>query len=266
MRALAGASALVLLLACAARAAAPFPPDSPPDRTLLDDTTNVPLIEADVKPLKGSGWVRQSASLLYYDAGGNLALELPLRTEDDGSGTVRERLGGAAPNGRFAWTLERTTAWNADRSKALSKSSALRFFGDDGKELWQLPNAGSPEKGEPVSFSANGETLLVAARSPSGWTVSIKSYLGATIMDVGPLPQLQLMTITPSGKYAMIRWTVPDQSATNTFVEVATKRRQDIPSSRFSWTTPRVDDDGKVYAGKRLVFDFGAAPAPKPAP
>ncbi len=273
----AGTAAVVLALAAlssTARAGAPLPPPlhetpEPADRTLLNDTTHVPLIEADVKPLKSAGWLRQTSSLLFYDRGGNLASEIPLRTEDDGLSTVREKLGGAAPNGRFAWTLERATTWNADRSKVLSSRRLLRVYGDEGKALWESSEADTPEKGDPVAFSGDGETLLVSLRGKAGWTVSIRNYLGATLLDVGPLAHLQLMRITPSGKYAMIRWVVPDQSATTTFVQIVSRTRHDMPSSDFSWTTPRVDDDGKVYAGKRLVFDF-AAPAPaapvKPAP
>lgn len=269
MRTPAVLAAAFLCLSLSARAAVPIPPLRPDDtdnadNTLLNDTTNLPLIEADVKPLKGSGWLRQSASLLYYDSAGDLANEIPLSKEDDGSGVVRDRLGGAAPNGRFAWTLERSTTWNAGRTKKLASKRLLRVYGDDGKELWEAPDADVPEEGDPVRFSQDGTTLLVALHEAGGWTVSARNYLGTTLMDAGPLPQLKVMTLTPGGKYAMIRWLVPDQSATHTFLDLAAKARRDIPSSEFSWTVARVDDDGKVYAGKRLVFDF-AAPAAKPA-
>lgn len=262
-------AAALLLLAVSSWA---VQPDDKPDRALIDDSHR--LIPADVKGRgRPAGWVRQSASLLYYDETGALANEIPLRTDEESSGAkvhVREMLGGASGNGRFGWTFERTTTWNADRTKASSSRRLLRFYGSSGKELWSTADADLPENGEPLAFSSDGEKVLVSLRDARGWTVAAKSYMGSTLVDAGPLPRLQLMTLTPNGAYAMIRWIVPDESATHTFIEIATKTRQDVPSSQLTLGLARITEDGKVYSGKRFVFDFAAmpkkdAPAGQPA-
>jgi hypothetical protein len=262
-------AAAVLLwagLACAAGPDdAPLPgrPPERPETTLLDDTTSVPLIPADRKPAKGStGWMRQSASLLFFDETASLANEIPLRTDEEQAGgrvIVREMLGGASANRRFGWTLERSTVWNASRTKALSSRRLLRVFGSAGKELWSSTEADLPETGEPLVFSDDGETLMVALHLDSGWIASVKNYLGSTLVEVGAVPRLQAMALTRNGRYAMVRWLVPEKSATHTFVEVATKKRREVPSSELNLGVARITDDGKVYSGKRLVLDFSAA-------
>lgn len=226
------------------------------------------IVPPDVAPAHAAGWLRQSSSLLYYDETGALANEIGLRSDEESSGTrvnVHEILGGAAPNGRFAWTLDRTTTWSMDRSRVLASRRLLRFFGTNGKMLWSTSEGDVPENGEPIVFSADGETVLAALHPDAGWIVAAKGYLGGTIMDVGPVPRLQLMTLTSNGKYAMVRWLVPDQSATHTFLELPTKTRQDVPSAELFMGLARITEDGKVLSGKKFVFDFAAVPKPAPA-
>jgi hypothetical protein len=234
------------------------------EKDLVNDTgTAPPLIPPDVRPSHAAGWVRQTASLLFFDEAGNLSNEIGLRTDEESSGTrinVHEIRGAASKNGRFAWVLDRTTTWNMSRSKILESRRLLRFYGSTGKELWSSSEADVPENGEPILFSANGETVLVSLRNDRGWTAAVKSYLGSTLIDVGPMPRLQLMTLTENGQYAMVRWLVPDQSATHTFLEIPTKTRHDLPSADLFMGLARITEDGKVYSGKRFVFDFTAIP------
>lgn len=229
---------------------------------LYNDTKSAqpPVSASGIHP---HGWFVGGSSLLYYDEKGDLATELPLVNDEESSGTrvnTHGIIGGASPNARFGWTLERTTTWNQDRTKVYASRRLLRVFGSEGKELWSSSEADAPENGEPVTFSSDGTVLLVALRGDKGWTAQVKGWAGNTIIEVGPVPRLQLMTLTRNGKYAMVRWTVPDQSATHTFIEVPTKTRQDVPSSELYLGLAKITEDGKVYSGKRFVFDFTAIP------
>lgn len=211
-----------------------------------------------------AGWVKQGASLLYFDEIGNLVSETPLRSDEEpaagGKVNVHEIRGGATANNRFGWTFERTTTWNTARTKQYASRRLLRVFGSGGKELWSSSEADTPETGEAIQFSADGETLLVASRTDKGWTVAAKTYMGSTITDVGPVPRLQDMLLRPNGKYAQVRWVVPEQSATHTFLDIPNKARKDIPSNELWLGSATIDDEGKVTSGKKVVFKFETAP------
>lgn len=69
--------------------------------------------------------------------------------------------------------------------------------------------------------------------------------------------------MTPSGRYVMVRWLIPDQNATHTFLDLKTKTRKDIPSGDLYFGNASLGDDGKVVSGKKVVFDFNAPPADK---
>ncbi len=219
-----------------------------------------------------SRWARQGSSLVFYDASGELSEEIGLGTWEDSSGSrvnVREILGGASRAGRFAWTLERVTTWTPDRTKFLESRRSLRLLGSNGKELWKNTDADIPEGGEPLAFSTDGESLIFSWRDARGWTASVRSYLGASLMEAGPFARLEMLALTQNGRYALIRWRVPDKSATHTFLDVARRLRVDIPSSELTLGLARITDEGKVYSGKRFVYDFGKAesePKPSPAP
>ena len=112
-------------------------------------------------------------------------------------------------------------------------------------------------------YSASGENILLAQRAPKGWLVSVRTYLGIPEWELGPFPELDSMFITPSGRYAMIRWTDPDKSRTHTFLELPTKTRKDIPSGELYLGSAIMWEDGKVTSGKKEVFVF---PKPEPEP
>lgn len=240
----------------------PGPQSSDTDTTLYQDTKGGQP-EVKEKSLHPHGWFTGGSSLLFYDEKGDLAVELPLVQDEEQSGARLQDhsiTGGAAPNSRFGWTFEKTTTWNQDRTKVYNSRRLLRIFGSEGRELWSTSEADRPETGDPVIFSSDAETLLVSLHTDKGWTAQVKGWAGNTIIEVGPVPRLQFMALTRNGKYATVRWVVPDQSATHTFVEVPTKTRQDVPSDELYLGLAKINEDGKVYSGKRFVFDFAAAP------
>jgi len=213
-----------------------------------------------------ASWLKQKTALLYQDAKGDIGTEIPLGHWDEASATspsVRTMDAGVAESGRFAYSFEKTVVWNASRSKVLKKTTMLRVLGTDGKELWHTSDADAPEDQEPLYFSKNGETMLVLLRKDKAWTASVRGYLGATVMDAGPFARVETASLTGNGLYAAIKWMVPDQSATNTFLDVYAKARKDIPSSDLTLGAGRIDDTGKVFSGKKLIFDFAAQPEPK---
>ncbi|OGR86711.1 MAG: hypothetical protein A3J74_06665 [Elusimicrobia bacterium RIFCSPHIGHO2_02_FULL_57_9] len=206
-----------------------------------------------------SAWLKQGSSLLFYDQSGALVGETGLGVTEDPTGTrvnVRDIRAGASPNGRFAWTMDKTTVWDTQRTKILETRRRLRFFGTSGKELWSSTDADMPENGEPLIFSRNGEKVLMALNTDKGWSVLAKKYTGNTLLQVGPFPILQLMSLTPNGRYALVRWAVPDHSATHTFFETEGTARKDIPSGELYMGLAHINDEGKIHSGKKFIFDL----------
>lgn len=224
-------------------------------------TSPAAVAEAAPGPPRPAGWVKQTASLLFYDPPGALSLEIGLGASEEAAAgrlSAREISAGASPNGRFAWTLDRTLVWNSERSKLLDSKRLLRFFGSNGKELWSTPEVDAPRGAEPLVFSADGETLVLCLRAGKGWKAEVRNYLGASLLEAGPFPILGMVTLTPNGRYALARWSVPDESATHTFLEVPTKRRKDIPSGELYLGLARITEEGRVYSGKKFVYSFAA--------
>lgn len=215
-----------------------------------------------VSSQRTSAWVKQGSSLLFYDQSGALSGETWLGVSEDSNGSrvnAREIRAGASPNGRFAWTMDKTTVWDPQRTKILETRRRLRFLGTNGKELWLSSDADIPESCDPVIFSGNGENLLLALNSGKGWSVSAKKYTGYTILQVGPLPVLQLMSLTPNGRYALVRWAVPDHSSTHTFLDTETLARKDIPSGELYMGLAHITDEGKIFSGKKFIYDLASS-------
>ncbi len=216
-----------------------------------------------------TGWRKQTAALLFYDNWGNLSNDVGLgHWEDTGASsvTIRDLTAGTSSNGEFAWLWEVFTDWNIPRTKLLGRRSLLRFYGSAGREIWSASGVEAPGKSDPLVYSANGENILLAQKSPKGWLVSVRTYLGIPEWELGPFPELDSMFITPSGRYAMIRWTVPDKSRTHTFLELPTKTRKDVASGELHLGSAIMWEDGKVTSGKREVFAFPKPTAEPPAP
>lgn len=239
-----------------------------------DEAPAPPPPLAEMAPSRSTpGWSLQASSLLLYGDDGALAQELPLRQPDD-SGTVsRETLGGVSPDARIAWTLDRRLVWSPGRTKLLESHRLFRTFGTTGAELWRDEGVDLPERGAPVLFSADGKSLLLSRRSDAGWSAEARTWLGSVVATVGPFPRLITMSLTPSGRYALARWGVPDKSDTHTFLDLATKTRRDVPSSELILGLARIGDDGIVRSGSKVVFAFeasastpaaGTPPAPPP--
>jgi len=220
---------------------------------------------ADMAPTRSSpGWTKSGSSLLHYDADGSLTSELPLRAGDD-SGLPRELRGGTSPDGKLAWTLEDRSVWNPLKSKAAETRRLFRLYGTAGQELWKDDGVDIPERGEPVIFSADGQTLLLARRAADEWSVEARTWMGAIIAGVSPFPRLISIALTPNGRFALARWGVLDKSDTHTFFDIAAKKRQDVPSSSLLLGLARIGDDGVVRSGSKVVLSFDTAVSSTPA-
>ncbi|MDD5301616.1 MAG: hypothetical protein PHS14_00790 [Elusimicrobia bacterium] len=204
------------------------------------------------------GWSKQGRSLVLYDAEGALAFEIGLLREENGAVT-REVLGDASPDGKAAWTLERTLTWNPSRGKLLESRRLLKIHGSQGQTLWRDESADWPEKGDPVVFSNDSKVVLIARHFGESWSVEARDWAGGTKLMAGPFPRLVSIALTPGGRYAVARWGVPDKSDTHSFFDLWTKARKDIETSDLTLGLARIGDDGVVWSGRRSVFAFSTA-------
>jgi hypothetical protein len=204
------------------------------------------------------GWSRQANSLLLYGQDGDLQQELPLHVADEaGTGTTsRETLGGVAPDGSLAWTLERKLTWSPGRTKVIESHRLFHLWGTTGSELWREDSVDVPERGDPVIFSADGKTLLLAERSGDGFTAEARTWLGQIIATLGQWPRLISIALSPNGRFALARGAVPDKSDTHSFMDLQTKARHDVPSSDLVLGLARIGDDGVVRSGSKIVYSF----------
>lgn len=203
---------------------------------------------------KTGHWERKPTALLLFDADGGLASEHHLGASDDGA---KMSFGGVSPDKRLSWVFEKTISWNAARTKVLGTQRRLRLLGSDGKTLWESKEADAPlEGGDVLRFSDDSELALYSERLASGWRLVARNYIGNQLLEAGPFAELQQFTMTKDGRYALARWTVPDQSATHTFLDLKTKARKDVASDTFALGQARLDDDGKVWSGGKVALDL----------
>jgi len=258
VRGRAWAAALVLAAGAAAARADDAPAPAPP-------LADMPATHST------PGWSRQASSLLLYGEDGGMAQEIPLHEADDAGTTSNETIGGVSPEGHMAWTLERRLVYSPGRTKLLESHRLFRTFGAAGAELWRSASVDIPERGAPALFSADGKTVFLAERGDDGWYADARTWLGDVLVKIGPFPRLISTALTPNGRYALARWSVPDKSDTHTFLDLAAKIRRDVPSSDLVLGLARVGDDGVVRSGSKVVFAFdvpgstapaSAAPAP----
>ena len=214
------------------------------------------------------GWSRQANSLLLYGDDGSLQQELPLHDAvEAGTGTIsRETRGGVSPDGRMAWTLERRLTWSPGRTKVVESHRTFHLYGSAGAELWREESVALPERGEPVVFSTDGKTLLLAERYGDGFIAEASTWMGQIIATLGSWPRLISMALSPNGRFAMARGAVPDKSDTHSFIDLVTKVRRDVPSSDLVLGLARVGDDGVVRSGSKTVFAFDLTVSSAPAP
>ncbi len=212
-------------------------------------------------------WAKQGSSLLHYDSSGTLVSEIGLGVSEETAShglTVTELLGNAAPGGRLAWVIEKRVLWNASRTKQLKAEASLKVLGSSGRELWTEAAAAIPESGDPVPLGPEGESLALSLKKADGYWLSVRGYLGNTLFETGPFPRLVATALSPSGRYALARWTDPDKSATHTFLDVTAKRREDIPSERF--LAPARMEEQRLYSGSKVIFEFATETEKKKAP
>jgi hypothetical protein len=232
-----------------------------------DDATAPPPEMRDMAPAKATpGWTHQGNSLVLYGPDGDLIQELPLRAPDPESTVSRETLGGAAPDGRLAWTLDRKLVWSSGRTKLLESHRQFKAYGTSGQELWHEDSVDLPERGDPVFFAADGKSLWFARHADDGWYAEARDWMGRTTGSLGPFPRLISIALTPNGRYALARWAVPDASDTHTFLDLQTKARKDVQSSDLMLGLARIGDDGVARSGSRVVYDFNASTAAAPVP
>ena len=242
-------AALLLVAALSAGAPARAQDDAPAPQIPLEE-----MAPSHSTP----GWSRQSTSLLLYGDDGSLQQELPLHDADEaGTGTTsRETLGGVSPDGAMAWTLERRLTWTPGRTKVIESHRVFHLYGSTGAELWREESVDVPERGAPVLFSKDGKTLLLAERAGDGFTAEARTWMGQVIATLGQWPRLISMALSPNGRFALARWSVPDKSDTHSFIDLQTKARRDVPSSDLVLGLARVGDDGVVRSGSKVVFAF----------
>lgn len=213
-----------------------------------------PAPAASQETASPGGWVRQGRSLLLHDASGELLSELGLGVWED-----QETRGGVSPGGRFAWLFQSKSSRNSGRAKRVQYERNFKLLGSAGTELWSSEDVDLPRSGNPVGFSALGEVLLVALRGKTGWSVAAKNYMGNTLHEAGPFPDLESMDLTPNGRYAVARWREAEKSATHTFLDIPARARKDIPSEEFLLGQGHISPEGQVLSGAKILFDFAAS-------
>lgn len=223
------------------------------------------LIAGRAAAAAAPGWTRQPTALLLYGGDGALMLEIPLPEPDHSGDTTREIRGGASPDGRLAWTLERRLVWTPGRTEMRGSHRMFRIYGTSGAALWWDSTVDIPERGEPARFSNDGRILLLARRDKDGWRADARTWLGQTIVSLGPFPRLIAMELTANGRYALARWNVPDVSDTHTFIDLQAKARRDVASADLVLGAARIGDDGVVRSGSKIVLAFEVAVSPPAA-
>jgi hypothetical protein len=207
------------------------------------------------------GWTKQGSSMLLYDSSSTVVMEVPLgRWEEpvEGGVSIAETQGEVSASRRFALTIKTRTLWNPTRTKKRDFRAELSLLSNTSVPLWDELDLEPPVRGAAALFDASGETLILCRHAKEGSFCALKGYLGNTLAESGPWPRVLELFVTPNGRYGYARWDVPDKSATHTFFDALKKRTKDVDSSEFPLAVARLEDDGKVYAGKKLVLDLGA--------
>jgi hypothetical protein len=232
---------------------------------LLAAALALPALAADAPPLpevptavNAPGWSRQGKSLLLYDHEGTLSHEIGLSREESASG-LKETLGGHSPDRRVAWTLERKLNYDPRGGRLLESRRSLKVFGAAGQLLWSDDACDLPQTGEPVVFSDDSMTALVALHFGESWSVEGRDWTGGVLMRAGPFPRLHSIGLAPGGRFAQARWSVPDKSDTHTFLDLKARKRQDVETSDLTFGLARIGDDGVARSGRKIAAAFSLA-------
>ena len=231
-----------------------------------DSETPAAMVKEIAPSISTPGWARQGSSLVLYGSDGSLSQEIPLNSGESDGNSTHEVIGGVSPDGRLAWTLDRRQFWTPGKTRMIESQRKLRVFGTTGQELWKDSDADLPERGEALSFSADGKTLLLTRSETLGWNVEARDWMGRTLASLGPFPRVISMTLSPNGRFLLARWRVPDSSDTHSFFDLATKKRKDVASSDLVLGLARIGDDGVVRSGSKSLFAFDLSASTATAP
>lgn len=224
---------------------------------------------ADLPRARSQGWRAAPASLLRFDAAGELADELGLGswTEPLGGERYRRRTarGGVSADGRFAWRWEKEETLRRGRvDTVLLSSRTLEYLGTEGQVLWTAPLADAPEGLPPLFQSADGERALVLERTTETWSAGAVDFTGARALTLALGERVAYAALTPSGRYAQLDWSRRDGPLLHTFLDLGTGERADIPAAETELGKAELGDDGVARSGGRVLHRFGAAPGGSP--
>lgn len=223
-------------------------------------TANAPTLPDVPASRNAPGWSRQGRSLLLYGPDGALSDEIGLTREETPTVT-KEVQGGISPDGQAAWTLERQLLWSKGRTRLLESRRRLRVFGRSMTALWTDDAADWPDNGDPIVFSDDSKTCLVARRLGEAWSVEARDWAGGVILKAGPFPRVHSIGLAPAGRFATARWSVPDKSDTHSFLDLKAKLRKDVETSELTLGLARLGDDGVARSGRREVLHFELSPS-----
>jgi hypothetical protein len=206
-----------------------------------------------------AGWVRTAASLLLYNADGDLLDEIGLGswTEPGPEGTQLRRTvrGGISKDGRFAWSWEKAESLKEGRGeKPVTTSRLMRYLGTQGQELFRNELADAPQGLEPVAVSDNGERVLLAERAPGAWIMAAFDFAGNRLVDARAKGHVELAQMSGNGSFALIRWHQLDQPPEYTLLRIADRKTVGLPPITQAGASPKLTNDGRVLVGGKVVF------------
>ncbi|MBI4422410.1 MAG: hypothetical protein HY554_01705 [Elusimicrobia bacterium] len=208
-------------------------------------------------PSGAGAWLKTGSSLLLYDSSGTLVDEVGLgRWSDAGEGgalTRRWVRGGVSPDGRFAWSWEKTEVVKPGRAEqVLSSARLMRYLGTTGSELFRDELADAPEGLDPVVVSADGERALVCERGPDAWIVAVYDFTGNRLMDAHGKGSIEFAQLAPGGRYGLVRWHQLDQPPVYGVLDVDRRAQKTLSGARLTGAA-RVDDEGRLFVGDKLI-------------
>lgn len=207
------------------------------------------------------GWSATESSLLLRDSSGTLVTELALEPWEERASaeTALRHLsrGGISSDGRFAWSWEKAEEVRKDgRAKPRERSRLLRYWGTFGQELWSSERADTPGAFGPAAQSRSGERVLVLERSTSSWSACAYDFLGRRLFEFQGRGVPEGLRLSPSGRFGWVRWRALDEPPWYAFFDSERKKLREVPAYKLPPAPVRIEEDGGVYAGSKLVLEL----------